>query len=296
MTMTAEIITPESHMSVASFLREKREESGLTQKALADRSGIGLSTIKQYERETGGSMPTIEKAAILADILGFDARNLFDEALGRSTAPSSGQHPSGTADKTSTSELESELHQVEAVIKDRGISAKSIPRLVSQVMAALGDAPYQQLLDVAAARGLDTSRYPHETQLSELGDQARNEACELLEGQIIVNSLYGRSFETLPLADLRELHKVVAKALDREQPLRGVPMRNVLGDIFSDDEDNERLREEIVAGLPIHLADAASKGHQIIFKFLDPNFGDEQNDAHPLFQDEPNKFEVAGKS
>ena len=68
-----------------SLLREARERAGLTQKQLAERSGIAQSTISAYE--SGAREPGVEALRKLLDAAGFDLtlrqRNPSAEEAGR---------------------------------------------------------------------------------------------------------------------------------------------------------------------------------------------------------------------
>jgi len=61
----------------AGRLRELRESAGLSQKALADRTGL---TVRQVSRlETGIQKPTWETAIALTEALGVDCRAFLEE-------------------------------------------------------------------------------------------------------------------------------------------------------------------------------------------------------------------------
>lgn len=65
-------------MSVASFLRAKRNEMGLSQRQLADQAGLTVSSVKNYE--SGRNTPPLERLIQLANLLDFDPAELFREA------------------------------------------------------------------------------------------------------------------------------------------------------------------------------------------------------------------------
>ena len=302
-------VSVETNMSIASFLREKREQRGLTQKALADQTGISNSAIKQYERESGGSMPTIEKAARIAQVLEFDPAELFDEALRESggAAPTIPRQAPNlrTIPKPNTEQrvISSDLHPVVVVIEkiealqilleNRGITAREIPRLLTNISHDLAHLNYEDLLFVSEQTGSNAPPIPNDLDLSKISHQARDEICNNIESHILAYLLYGDAFFSLVLDDLRKLHRVTAHALNRDFPLPGVPARYLLGDVFSDEDDNRKLRDNILAALPKHLVDAAIKGQPVIFRFLDADF--KRADEGGFLSEEPEKFEVARK-
>lgn len=56
-------------MDIASKIREKRKEMGLTQKALAEEAGIAWQTISYAERGKAINMKTLEK---IINVLGMN--------------------------------------------------------------------------------------------------------------------------------------------------------------------------------------------------------------------------------
>ena len=57
-------------MNLLQVLRIKREQLGVTQEYLADLSGVGLRTIKSFER--GKANPRLETLTKLSEILGLE--------------------------------------------------------------------------------------------------------------------------------------------------------------------------------------------------------------------------------
>lgn len=55
--------------SIIKQLKDRREELQVTQETLADISGVGLRTLKQFE--SGKGNPTLETLTKLADALGM---------------------------------------------------------------------------------------------------------------------------------------------------------------------------------------------------------------------------------
>lgn len=72
-------VSGESPLSVGSFLRARRNEKGMSQRRLAELTGITQATIKNYE--SGRNLPPIDRAIQLAGVLDFDARDLMAEAV-----------------------------------------------------------------------------------------------------------------------------------------------------------------------------------------------------------------------
>ena len=56
--------------SIIRQLKDRREELQVTQETLADISGVGLRTLKQFE--SGKGNPTLETLTKLADALGME--------------------------------------------------------------------------------------------------------------------------------------------------------------------------------------------------------------------------------
>lgn len=72
-------VSGESPLSVGSFLRARRNDKGMSQRRLAELTGITQATIKNYE--SGRNLPPIDRAIQLAGVLDFDARDLMAEAV-----------------------------------------------------------------------------------------------------------------------------------------------------------------------------------------------------------------------
>lgn len=60
------------YLELVKTIKQRREMMKVTQETLADLSGIGLRTIKQFE--SGKGNPTMETVAKLADVLGLELR------------------------------------------------------------------------------------------------------------------------------------------------------------------------------------------------------------------------------
>ena len=58
--------------SIIKQIKQRREELQVTQETLADISGVGLRTLKQFE--SGKGNPTLETISKLAEVLGMEVR------------------------------------------------------------------------------------------------------------------------------------------------------------------------------------------------------------------------------
>lgn len=77
MITRTKLIKETEAMSLPDLIKMKRAELGMTQKELADASGISVSALKQYE--TGRQEPTIPKVRMIADVLGLSAEDIWSE-------------------------------------------------------------------------------------------------------------------------------------------------------------------------------------------------------------------------
>ncbi|MDX2245332.1 MAG: helix-turn-helix transcriptional regulator [Bacteroidia bacterium] len=59
-----------THESLIKIVKERREMMRVTQEMLADLSGVGLRTLKQFE--SGKGNPTLLTLQKLADVLGLE--------------------------------------------------------------------------------------------------------------------------------------------------------------------------------------------------------------------------------
>jgi transcriptional regulator with XRE-family HTH domain len=57
---------------IIKSIKERREELQVTQETLAELSGVGLRTLKQFE--SGKGNPTLLTLSKLADVLGLEVR------------------------------------------------------------------------------------------------------------------------------------------------------------------------------------------------------------------------------
>ncbi len=58
------------YTDIIKTIKERREELKVTQERLADLSGVGLRTLKQFE--SGKGNPTLSTLQKLADVLGME--------------------------------------------------------------------------------------------------------------------------------------------------------------------------------------------------------------------------------
>ena len=60
---------------IACYLREARLSQGLTQEDLAAAAGVGRTNVTNYE--SGGTLPSLEAALIIAEVLGRRVEHLW---------------------------------------------------------------------------------------------------------------------------------------------------------------------------------------------------------------------------
>lgn len=63
---------------IGYVIREKRIEAGLSQRKLADRTGLSINTIGNLERNI--SIPEIKTVVKISDVLGLDVSELMKES------------------------------------------------------------------------------------------------------------------------------------------------------------------------------------------------------------------------
>lgn len=252
----------EAQLSVASFLRSQRKKRGLTQQQLADRTNIGLSAIKQYERENG-SDPTIRKAALLAKELDFDPKDLFAEIV--DLPPMS----EPAIDQVGISGAR-ELREIMNLVNERSIHAQFLPRLVDQAITAMSRNSYPGLFELANEITFSSDKFPSPAELLKIEhDSGGNEEttkgirlsfCETFEAHLVTYAVYGTAFFELALEQLRNLHRELASKTGESFPLQDVPTRSLLFDMFAQDEDDQKLQQQIMWHLPTHLVRAIRRG------------------------------------
>lgn len=289
-------------LSVGSFIKQKRVQKGMSQKELADQTGINVSSIKQYERD--GAFPTIEKAAMLAKILEFDANNLLKEVLepgstnlddddDNSIKPGIGHNQEQNRDDQGDEEALKLLKRLSDLVNNRGITARLLPNILKDTDLALSEKTPQELLDLGDTLADHTDETPFSVALLDIDPdaledapvEARGEFCDMLQSLLLVEVLYPNSYHKLTLRELKKLHEVTAAALGKQQPLRGVPMRSFLSDVMSSAEKDEAIRLEILQTLAQHLVEAAKQGRAILMDYEDYEYfpSDEPNEDNKVF-------------
>lgn len=253
----------EPTLSIASFLKGRREARGLTQQQLAEMTRIGLSTIKQYERQ-GGSDPTIGKAARLAEALQFDPRDLFAEVMELPPETS-------TTDESNLPIGAIELFAIEELVEERSPRAQFLPRLINHANTAMAKLTYNEFVELVDAMEFDEFELPDAGIMSENSKQMRGAFCDALQNHLVVHSVFGKEFYDLDLELLRRLHETLAEELAEEHPLENVPTRSLLQGFFASDEDNQRLRDGLLWELPRHLVRALRRGIVVDFEQLENN-------------------------
>lgn len=63
------------YQALVDTIKQRRETLRVTQETLAELSGVGLRTLKQFESEKGN--PTLATLQKLADVLGIDPDDYF---------------------------------------------------------------------------------------------------------------------------------------------------------------------------------------------------------------------------
>lgn len=88
--------SPPNHpASFGAWLRERRQELGLTQGALAERAGCARDVLRQFE--SGAKRPSPRLAARLADVLGIEAERSAFVAAARAVGPRAPRQPQPAA-------------------------------------------------------------------------------------------------------------------------------------------------------------------------------------------------------
>lgn len=69
-------MTKDKYSSIGQFIKERREELGLTQQVLADQIGVMPATLSLYE--SGNRNPDLNRLAVIADKLHVPMATLLD--------------------------------------------------------------------------------------------------------------------------------------------------------------------------------------------------------------------------
>lgn len=269
-------------MSFSGLLKGRRELKGLSQKDLAEMTGISLSSIKQYEREKG-SQPTLEKAVLLANALDTDMRDFFREVMEPGSVTGALSDPkkprNAPSDLLRQDEFEDDLTEQEQfeldgrvlldriheMVRTRGVGNRFLPKLLQEANGLMSEFDEVTLRDIAASFAIKLSSYPRLPKRKNVTSEMTGELCDALQERVLTEVIYGKSFAKLTVEQLRELHRLVARALGREWPLPGVPTRAILQDIILGPEKKEALRQGLLIALSKYLVEAATKGRAIAF-------------------------------
>jgi transcriptional regulator with XRE-family HTH domain len=261
-------------MSIGQFLKYHREYKGLSQKALADAVGISTSSLKQYERDDGPFPPT-DKAAVLARVLDFDARDLFYEVF----YPGDGLEKSKqrmvaddtlweeVKDLTVAASIGACLDQISHYVSQRGLLSPHLPKSVQSAKFDLSKRYYWDLYDHAQYTNFDLKLFPKPDDVElENGEEFLGAASNALEDRLIIQAVYGEKLTSLSVGELRSLHKVLAQNLNIEWPLSGVPTSNLLGDFVRSKMDDEALQIDMLNNLAGYLIKSIVAEKPILIK------------------------------
>jgi len=225
-------------MTVASFLKSCRLEAGLSQKELAEQAGVGLSSIKQYERENNGAVPPVDKAAKLAYALGFDPRDLFSVAIGVDFRKGDEQHPEGHERQELIARADEAMSKIEEARQRRGLLAPNLSLLVRNAHALLDQLGLDELMELKTDFvSLEASGLPDGIEDGEEGvsPELLGEACKLYTERYLISIIFEAPFGAFSEEQLDRIHAIVAEGLGASFPLPGVPKRG-LWDRFASDK------------------------------------------------------------
>ena len=284
-------VLEEAPLSVGSFLKQRRVAKGLTQRELAEASSINISSIKQYERH--GAEPTLQKLGRIAEVLEFDPAMVIREALEPGSTNFKMIHPQPTempggwvAAPAEIQEADAKaaniaflIERIERLVKNRGLTAKLLPKLIGELDRLLEETGVNDLEQLLLMNAPGRRSWPDISALDDASAEATGQMCDALQSLLVISLLYGESFANLELSELRELHKAVAQAARKDWPLQGVPVRNMLSDIFTDEEKDNQMRQDILLGLPPHMIEAIRLGRPVIY-----GLGEEDEDGERDFE------------
>lgn len=226
-------------MSMGALLREAREDMGLSQQQLADRTKIGLPSIRKYERagEAGGQYPPTDKLFAICHVLGVNPQVLMAEVMGDGVS-ALGQidKPEGMAELQQQIKLLSKtverlveqqgdagrlgqqagdvedtdaypLSRLESYVQQRGLKGRMIAQEIEAVEAAFSEMEYSDALELAERWGVDVTEFPDIAEIEDMETDAMANWCASLASAAILRVVYPEV--TLSMLSRRGLGRVV---------------------------------------------------------------------------------------
>lgn len=282
-------VTGESPLSVGSYLRQKRNEKGMSQSELAKATDLSTPTIKNYE--SGRNLPPMDRAIRLGRVLGFDPKDLMTEAM-REMGDQVPQEVSGPSDDepvtisrgalkelmnalrapdilaerrqaeqfpTPSNDVEqdfdhavSRLEELKGVIDTAGLKSRKLPRMVSDVIGVLDDLELDDLTELALNYRVPKKCVVTAEALQAFDDDDEREGeLDALSRLIVVAAIYDEAFFD---ADLKHLGKL-------ERPLKKAGIEVTYEEPFLFVRDNEL--EIARKAFAIDLVSAAQNGRAL---------------------------------
>lgn len=223
------------NVSVGSLIQKRRDALGLNQKETADRSGISLSALKQYE--TNRLLPPLDKAIRLAEVLKIDPRVFFDElGIPRSEEASMTNRPADAQLVKVLTELSDavgatisfenpddqagfqegnlfcdEVGRLQNLSNWKGLHSRHMPGAISDAEAALWNLDMDEIEMVANDVGIPTEQLLGAKEALALVPSDRDERCKNLIPRILAAAVYGAVIEYLETDDLEWVAKDLAE-------------------------------------------------------------------------------------
>lgn len=251
-------------MSLPDLIKAKRAERSMTQQELADAAKISISAVKHYE--TGRQEPTMPKMRAIAAALGMSPNEIWAEldvgqpdedrlrlslvqdfsafVSSRATGAQLKQLRTFLAPMIDGSlpenedEPETAVDALIALVKDRGLKARVLPRFLDAA---------QEELDELDLDDLETLAFELRLSLPEMKDQDDSDAARtILENHILVEALYTIDLWRTDASELEDLRKQVNSAAGRE--------------IIEDEgflEASDKYRDRLLKELPVQLIELA---------------------------------------
>lgn len=156
--MNAIVQSEEAPMSLPEMIKSARAEKGMTQKELAEKSGVSLSMLKQLE--TGRAEPSMQKFKQIALVLELSADDIWAELTGGTLTDEKLRLSVTTetmrflTEKASTPDLE----KVRQLVSD--LSASDESRGESKTVQNIAPSAVQILSDLIVSKGLKSRKLP----------------------------------------------------------------------------------------------------------------------------------------